>query len=252
LCLDIARPKAADRFVHEALALCKRLGERHGIARCLNLLGYLTWARGNLSVACDLHRRSLTLNRELDDRWGTAWALHRLSMTLLHLAEQGQVEASSVRPLIEEGLAIWQELGERRHFAFALSDLAHAATLEGDFERARRCFAESHAIFAELADQSGVCWVLAGYGFLLATQGHQEAALCAYAAAITAFAPDGRGLVPFQQLRFERQQQLGRDVLGADAAARAWADGQRMSLPEAIARVQLASAAAPAEGVSSR
>jgi len=250
LCTDIAYMKAADRFLHEAFALCERLGERHGTARCLNLLGLLAWARGNLSAACDLHQRSLALSRELNDRWGTAWALHRLSVALQSLAEFDDM--SSFRPLIEEELALWQELGERRHFGFGLCDLATAITLEGNFEHALQLLAESLAIFAELDDPHGTRWVLAAYGFLLAAEGLPDAALRAAAAV---FASAG---VAFQrrferlhqhpfQLRIERQRKQVRDVLGADAAVRAWADGQKMSLAEAIAYVQRVSAATPAE-----
>jgi non-specific serine/threonine protein kinase len=253
LCTDIAYMKAGDRFLHEAFALCERLGERHGTARCLNLLGLLAWARGNLSAACVLHQRSLALSRELNDRWGTAWALHRLSVALQSLAEcVDQVDLSSFRPLIEEELALWQELGERRHFGFGLCDLATAIILEGNFEQARQFLAESLAIFTELDDPHGTRWALAAYGFLLAAEGLPDAALRAAAAV---FASAG---VAFQRrferlhqhpflLRIERQRQQVRDVLGADAAVRAWAEGQKMSLAEAIAYVQRVSAARPAE-----
>lgn len=47
----------------------------------------------------------------------------------MHLAERGEGEAAAVRPLIEEGLAMWRALAERRHFAFALRDLGAVAIL---------------------------------------------------------------------------------------------------------------------------
>jgi len=157
-------------------------------------------------------------------------------VTLLHLAERGEVEAPSVRPLIEEGLAIWQELGERRHFAFAFCDLGAVATLERDFELACRWLAESHAIFAELNDRLGAIWVLGAYQLLLATAGHLESALRirgSIYALVNNNRPD-RGPVPFLQ-RFERHLLLARSVLGAEVVATAWAEGQAMALPEAIA-----------------
>jgi hypothetical protein len=48
-------------------------------------------------------------------------------------------------------------------------------------------------------------------------------------------------------LRVERQRQRVREVLGADATARAWADGQKMSLAETIAYAKRVSAVTPAE-----
>jgi predicted ATPase/DNA-binding XRE family transcriptional regulator len=252
LCLDIARRKAARRFLRDALSRCERLDEQHGIARCQNLLGYLAWGEGDLSTSRDLHLQSLALNRKLGDRWGTAWALHRLSVTLLHLAEQGAVEASSVRPLIEEELAIWQELGERRHLGFALCDLGTVATLERSFELACRWLAESHAIFAELNDRHGGIWVLGAYQLLLATAGDLESALCIRSSMYALVdARPNRAPVPFlqRQQRFERHLLLARNVLGTDVVAMAWAEGQSMSLPEAIAYAQRASASAAREAV---
>jgi predicted ATPase/DNA-binding XRE family transcriptional regulator len=252
VCIDILYYKAADRFLREAVALCERLGERAGVARCLNLLGILAWERGNLREAFDLHRRSLSLSRELSDRWGAAWALHRLSVALLSMAELDQFEVSSVHPLIEEELAIWQALGERRHFAFGLCDLANEATLQRDFDRARRHLAEGFAIFTEVDDPHGVAWVLHGYGLLLAATGRPDAALRVEAAGRAAGGDlfqlrfERQRQHPFQ-LRYARQRKQICDTLGADAAARAWADGQTMSLPEAIVYAQRASAAAPAE-----
>jgi hypothetical protein len=220
-----------------------------GIARGQNLLGYLAWQEGNLHTSRDLHQQSLALNRRLGDRWGTAWALHRLSVTLLHLAEQGQVEASSVRPLIEEGLAIWQELGERRHFAFALSDLGVVAILERDFELACRHLAESYAIFAQLEDWHGVRWVLMAHQFLLTNRGHLESAVCVCgAAAALALIRADRRASPLRQ-RDEHLLRLAREMLGTEVVETLWAEGEAMSLPDAIAYAERASASATGEPV---
>jgi hypothetical protein len=195
----------------------------------------------------------VSLNRELNDSWGAAWALHRLSVALVSVAEFDQGDVSPLRPLIDEELAIWQALGERRHYAFGLCDLANEATLERDFERAQRHLVESLAIFTELDDSHGLAWVLFAYGFLLGSEDRLAAAVRVEAAVFLS-----RGKPFFQRLereaplfphraRLERHRQQICDTLGADAAARAWADGQTMSLSEAIVYAQRASAAAPAE-----
>jgi hypothetical protein len=94
--------------------------------------------------------------------------------------------------LIEEGLTIWRDLGERRHFAFALSDLGTVAILERDFEHAHGWLAESQSILAELGGPHGLLWVLALQQFLLATAGHLEPAVRVLAAfhALTGARPD--------------------------------------------------------------
>ena len=77
---------------------------------------------------------------------------------------------------------------------------------------------------------------------LLATAGHLESALRIRGSISGPFFNNNRrdrGPVPFVQ-RFERHLLLARSVLGAELVARAWAEGQAMALPEAIAYAQRA------------
>src|SRR5207244_5662631 len=136
LALDTGRRRAAERFLQRAHSLSEQLGDRLAIARCLQLLGYLAWWRHELDASRSLHLRSLALSRELGDRWGTGWALHRLCVTLWTLAERGEGDAAAIRSFVDEALTVWHELGERRHFAFSLCDLGIVASMQGQFEEA--------------------------------------------------------------------------------------------------------------------
>jgi non-specific serine/threonine protein kinase len=248
-CLDIGRPRPARRFLRQATALCEQLGDRRGVARCWNLLGYLAWVEGDLFASRDFHERSLALNRELGERWGTAWALDRLSLTLQYLAEQGEAEPTAARPLIEEALTIWRELGERRHFAFAMCDLAAAAVLEHDFRQAERWLMESESIFAEVGEPLGQVWVVGVYELLLATAGDLESALRVFAATAGALRPfEGATRpvngwpVPYME-RIKRHQQEAERLIGVEATANVLTDVQAMSLSEVIAYAKHASGA---------
>ena len=167
LASDLNYIGAGRRFLAEALQLCERHGDRYGISRALNLLGILTWQRGDYEAAFPLHQRSLAISRELGDRWGTAWALHRMSVAHLTLVGRGQREVRPVIPLIEEALSIWLGLGERRHFAFS----AVRSGLCGRVRRATRRSScrpgQSLAIFTELDDKHGAGYLLAMYALHL-------------------------------------------------------------------------------------
>jgi hypothetical protein len=148
------------------------------------------------------------------------------------------------------------DLGERRHFAFGLCDLASEATLERDFERAQRYLGEGLAIFTELDNPNnpnGIRWVLWGYGFLLESEGRPAAAVRVVAAVFASIGVRFRQRLEHQaprfpfQMRLERHRQRICDTLGAAADARALADGQTMSLSDAIVYAQRACAATPAE-----
>lgn len=62
--------------------------------------------------------------REVGDRWGAAWALDNLGRALLAEAELGRADARAAEELLEDAVATWRELGERRHLAYSMSDLA--------------------------------------------------------------------------------------------------------------------------------
>ncbi len=90
--------------------------------------------------------------------------------------------------------------------------------------------------------------MLGAYQLLLATAGHLESALrirSSIYAIVNNNRPD-QAPVPFLQ-RLERHLLLARSVLGTDVSAAAWAEGQAMSLPEAMAYAQRASASAVGE-----
>jgi tetratricopeptide (TPR) repeat protein len=250
LCIDIGRFRPTRRFLNEALTLCEQLGDQRGIARSLDLLGYLAWGEGDLAASRDFHLRALSLNRELDYGWGSAWSLERLSTTLLNLAERGEGRTSDVRPLIDEALIIWRELGERRLFAFALCGLGTVAILEQDFDQGHRWLMQGLSIFLELADPHGAGWVLVAQELLLATAGDFESALRVRGALVSVLRPfeghsrsPDRLPVPILE-RFERHKAQAEERHGAEVIAKALTEGEAMSLSEAIAYAQSACATA--------
>jgi hypothetical protein len=240
-------PLPAQRFLHQALALCDQPGDRRGTGRWLNLLGYLAWHNGDLVASRYFHWRSLALNRELSDRCGTAWALHRLSVTLVCLAERGVGEAADVRPLAEEGLTIGRELGERRHFAYALCDLATVAILERDFELAHRRATESQRIFSELGGgPHWLVWILVVEEFLLATAGDLGSAVRVFGGLLGALREANFKVERFPEVHrqlFERHQLLAEAPLGSDVIAKNIAQGEATSPSEALAYAESACAA---------
>jgi non-specific serine/threonine protein kinase len=241
LCLDVGRLKAGRWFLRQALPRSEQLSDRRGIARCLNLLGIVAWGAGDLEASRDFHQRSLALSREIYDRWGMALSLHRLSVTLLSLAELGEADASAAVPLIEEGLTIWRELGERRHFAFALCDLATVAILKRDFAQAHRLLMESQSMFGQLGGVHGVRWAMAAQEFLLASAGDLESALRVLGADL--ILTSNRIPVPYRQ-RIDNQRRVAEELLDADVITTALTEGRAMSLPQALAYAERACAAA--------
>jgi tetratricopeptide (TPR) repeat protein len=171
MCHDCGRFRAARRFLNEALAVCDQVDDRRGVARCLTILGTMAEAELDLDTARSELERSVALNRGVGDRWGTAWALDNLGRTLLAQAEFQQADVCPAQELLEEAVAIWRELGERRHLAYSTSELGACAAQRGRGDLARTQFAEALTMFTDLQDTGGQVNVLWNCVRLLTSEG---------------------------------------------------------------------------------
>ncbi len=240
LCTDSGHRMAARRFLERALEICERIDDRHGSARAKNLLGLLAWAAGRWSDSEQLHLDSLAISRKLGDRWATAWALHRLCVTRLVNVEAGRLEPAAVLDDIDEALAIWRELGDRRHFGYSTTDLGVATAFQGDHEHARAHLAEALTTFSELDETLGRLWTLGCYARVFGAQGKFESAvrlLAAVRRAAQTFGLDhGSVAVPFL-VPLERYSAALDAADGPGAADAAFQAGLAMSLEHATAYV---------------
>jgi tetratricopeptide (TPR) repeat protein len=241
LCHDIDRWRAARRFLQEGLAVCRRIDDRRGVARSLTILGMVAFNTLEFSSARSLYEQSLALNREVGDRWGTAWALHNFGRLHLAEAELGQADAHFAQAALEESVATWRELGERRHLAFAIADLAISLAWQGDLAQARAQLDEALSTFTELEDLGGKMSALFNCSRLFAIQGAHAAAARVYAAdrALHAAAyPKGEDDASWYALLGERRLELARQAVGPELVAAAVAEGQAMSLDAAVAHAR--------------
>jgi predicted ATPase/DNA-binding XRE family transcriptional regulator len=234
LCHDHHREKAARRFLQEALILCRQLNDRRGIARCLNVLGLAASGDGDVGIARSMHQECLALSREVGDEWGTAWALTNLGIDLVLQARLGEADAHSADAVLEEGLVIWHELGERRHIAFTHMILADAAILEGNHALARSRLEQSLATFADLEDVVGMSTTVSVCSDLFGAHGQYEQAVRASGASYGQAKATGR-VYPIYAYLNEQRLDSARRVLGVERFDVAWTEGCAMSLEAAVA-----------------
>ena len=81
---------------------------------------------------------------------------------------------------LEESLALYRAVGDRRGMAWTLNRLAATALLGGERARAPALYTESLALFGELGDQLGIAETLGSMGFTAFLEGDLDraAALC--------------------------------------------------------------------------
>jgi len=112
--------------------------------------------------------------------------------TLLH--EYSDYHAA--RPLLEESLSIWRELGEKPGMAIALNNLSWIATIMGDADAAESLGAESLALNRELGEKRGIAVALHNLAWRMLWSGDLEGARRRYeeAMAVRRESGDRRGL----------------------------------------------------------
>ncbi|HEU0244959.1 MAG TPA: tetratricopeptide repeat protein [Candidatus Limnocylindrales bacterium] len=131
--LDEAERGVAREIINESLALNRELGNDRGLADALWGLGVLYYFANDNEPAADAFEQARVLYHRLGERTQEAWALHQLGSARLKL---GQLEIA--RPLLREGLRLFEAAGDVSAMTLLLDDLAAVAAAEGDVPRGAR------------------------------------------------------------------------------------------------------------------
>ena len=260
----------ATALVEDSLALARGADDRAGSAYALFRLGLVMRERGDLARSTALYRDSLAAYRALSDHSGAAFALLGLGDIARDQGDAAQVEAYCT-----ESLTIGRELGQQWCVGFSLNNLALAAAMRGDLARAAALAEEALALFRAHGIRGGMIELLITQGQIACAQGEYERAQAMLAEGVAQGWPAGpywlvaTGLeqlarVAAAQGRAARAARLGGAVaawrettgaplpsyrtaaweatlatahgaLGAGDFTTAWAEGQALTLEQAIA-----------------
>ena len=259
-------------LLHESLACGRGIGDRQSVARSLSLLGFVAGWQGDQARAMALFEEALAIARALGDREEIAFALHGLadtayaqedlarSATLYQealalrralgdwqgagvvLSDLGVVTYAQGDPvraamLFEEALAHYHRLGERWHVIMTTGHLADVALGQGDVRRGATLYAECLQMARDAGMRPQIARGLEGLACVAMQEGpagdpHRTARLLGTAAALGA---GGWTPVHIAPGREERVRAAALAALGEEAFAKAWAEGQALSLEEAVA-----------------
>ena len=213
----------------EGVGLLRELGDSWGLAYGLNPMGRARVMVGDHPEARSCFEESLLLFRKMGDKWG-------LTMTLTNLGDLlcRQGEFAAARRGLEEALSMRAEVGDRWHVAMVLTLLGDVARFQGDCREASAFYSEGLGLLREL----GSTWYLAqcfkGLAGANAAEGQPETATQLLAAAEATLAATGHVLPYSDRADQDRIVADVRSVLGEVSFAAAWAEGQALSLQEAI------------------
>lgn len=222
--------KQATMIYEESLQLLRALGDTGVLPLALAGLGQILRALGEYERAIVLCEESLLIARVLGSPDRIAGSLSDLALAVL---EQGNDERA--RTLCEESLATWQQLGNKSGCARTLSILGRLALQQDDVEQATRCYHESLLLRQEAAEKEGVAAAFEGLARVATLQGNIRRAVHLFAAAEALRRTMGTPLPPIERALYERAVASARAELDETAFAQAWAEGQVMTLSQAMA-----------------
>ena len=148
-------------------------------------------------------------------------------------------EYGRARELLEESLARYQERGSQWGMAMTSFNLGSVAHCQGDYRRARQLYKESLALFYEQGNKHGIANSLENLGMLHDEEGqHAETARQAaalWAAAATLRQEIGAPLAGSVRDEVEQTQAHARGRVDEATWTTAWAEGEALTLEQAIA-----------------
>jgi predicted ATPase/class 3 adenylate cyclase len=229
---------AADQHFQEALAISRALDDRHGIAEATYNLAFVfaeelaagkpDWASGQDSLR--LLRDALAQFEELDDPAGVAKAKGNIAF---YLAVKGDLD--SAKPLLEEAMAGYRQLGDMFHLADALVGYGQGFQMLGQLEEARAPILEGLGLLDQADNLTGVSGALETLSTLESAYGRHERAVRLLGSALE-IRRTIEGGFPMAASSFIGTDPVGdaRKTIGDEAVDRALAEGRSMSRAEAV------------------
>ena len=220
----------AAAFLEQSLALAEELGDTPRVVAVIHDLGQAARLKGDLRRAVALFEQSATLGRELGDRHMIGWSLGNLGVVAHAEGDDGRAA-----DLLEANLAVMQELGDKVYQAWYLGFLGRVAKAQGAYRQAAHRLGESLRLFSSTRDKDGIALTLEGYAGLAAAQGRAECAARLLGTAAALRETISSPMAPFDQPEYDRDVAAVRSQLDEALFATAWAEGQAMTLEQAIA-----------------
>jgi predicted ATPase len=218
----------AQRFYDECVRLTRELGDDRALANALyNAAFPRAVTRRALDEARAMLAEALELFRRLGDDPGIAQTLWGLGIVLYH-----RRDFTAALPMFEEAEALNRKLDNRFGLGWALNMFGLSAYHLGDVERARHAWMEALGLFQAAGEVPGIVFQLYNLSAVAEHDGELIRAARLSGAALAHQATSGTGLA--QVLR-ETLGHTGPEALAGPEAAKAWSEGQSMTLDDAVA-----------------
>jgi tetratricopeptide (TPR) repeat protein len=222
----------AMELCEEAAVLFRELGDDARETATLVNLGTIAFATGDLDAARSYLERALPVLNRIGDARGASKAL-----TNLGSVERALGNFAAARSHLEQSLALKDELGDRQGIAATLNALGDLALAEGEPMRGIDHHRQAIQIFTDLGDLHESALVLTSMAAAHAHGGHAERAARMFGAAEKLRTATGATILPADREDYERAVERARSSLDPAAFEVAWAEGLAMTSAETLSEV---------------
>jgi predicted ATPase/class 3 adenylate cyclase/DNA-binding XRE family transcriptional regulator len=216
----------------ESLAIWRDLGDKSAVADVLNGMGDAMRQQGDYIQAAALYQEALALAQEAGDMFRSALARSNLGRVVHAEGDDAQAVA-----LLEESVAWFRDVGHTWGLMWALHHLSAVAYAQGDDVRARALLREGLRLQQQLGQKRLITGSLERFAGLAARQGQPARATRRFGAAAALRTALGSPLPPGERADYDRDVASAHGQLDAASFAAAWAEGQALTLKQAIAEV---------------
>jgi predicted ATPase/class 3 adenylate cyclase len=213
----------------ESIKIYRELADKISLSFALNGLANVMMSQGNYDQPVILYEESLAIFREIGHKWGIAETLRALGE-----AARCQGNYNQAKVLYEKSLELSQEIDDKALIAASLHNLAYVSQHHGDYSQAVALFTKSLIIFPELDDKVGVALCLAGLAGQVQAIGYPKRAANLFGAAKPLFDATSNRFAHADQIEYQRNLTATRAQLDEATFETAFAEGQKMSLDEAL------------------
>lgn len=228
--MDSSEVEALQR---EGLELAKETGGKSDIADMLHYLGITLSVQKRDAEAMALYQESLVLYRELGAKLNIGMALSNMGYQATILGNYTYAQT-----LLDEGLALSYELNEAERLGVTLGNVGILNYLQGRAEAAKKCFVECLTLGFKFGNKRDLGNSLGCLAAVIVEEGRDKAEQAVRLAAAGETQLQAIGITerePLEDDLLKRTVATARAALGEARFAEVWAEGQAMTLEEAVA-----------------
>ncbi len=160
------------RWIKRVLPMLEQIPPQRQV-RLLLGAGRLAWVNGDTSLSAQCIQKALAMARELGDRHSEAWLLCEMVISSSDRPEKYEESLNHCK----EGLAIFRELDDRPGEAYLLNIIGELARLVEDYDQAQKVYEESLTISRETGEIYRQFALKANLGYIAYHNGDYERAM---------------------------------------------------------------------------